>query len=135
MRAMQERDEARLEELVAEGFRFTALHLAPEPMSREQWMGAAMGGYHIVSFAYESMDIDVFGDAAVIHARYSQIANFDAVNLSHGYRLTDVWARIDGRWCGGRAPVRTREYLPTLAGGSRSAEVRFDTYNSPAWFQ
>jgi ketosteroid isomerase-like protein len=98
MRAMQERDEARLEELVAEGFRFTALHLAPEPMSREQWMGAALGGYHIVSFAYQSMDIDVFGDTGVIHARYSQIANYDAVNLSHGYRLTDVWARIDGRW-------------------------------------
>jgi ketosteroid isomerase-like protein len=98
MRAMQERDEARLEELVATGFRFTALHLAPEPMSREQWMGAAMGGYHIVSFAYQSMDIDVFGDTGVIHARYSQIANYDAVDLSHGYRLTDVWARIDGQW-------------------------------------
>jgi ketosteroid isomerase-like protein len=98
MQAMEDRDEARLEELVATGFRFTALHLAPEPMSREQWMGAAMGGYHIVSFAFQSMDIDVFGDSAVIHARYSQIANFNAVDLSHGYRLTDVWARIDGRW-------------------------------------
>jgi ketosteroid isomerase-like protein len=98
MQAMEDRDEARLEELVAPGFRFTALHLAPEPMSREQWMGAAMGGYHIVSFAFQSMDIDVFGDTAVIHARYSQIANFNAVDLSHGYRLTDVWARIGGRW-------------------------------------
>ena len=98
MSAMQARDEARLEELVALGFRFTALHLAPEPMSREQWMGAAMGGYHIVSFAFESKDIDIFGDTAVIHARYSQIANYDAVNLSHGYRLTDIWSRIDGRW-------------------------------------
>jgi ketosteroid isomerase-like protein len=98
MQAMEDRDEPRLEELVALGFRFTALHLAPEPMSREQWMGAAMGGYHIVSFAFQSMDIDIFGDTAVIHARYSQIANFDAVDLSHGYRLTDIWARIDGRW-------------------------------------
>jgi ketosteroid isomerase-like protein len=98
MQAMEDRDEARLEELVAPGFRFTALHLAPEPMSREQWMGAALGGYHIVSFAFQSMDIDVFGDTAVIHARYSQIANFNAVDLSHGYRLTDVWARIGGRW-------------------------------------
>jgi ketosteroid isomerase-like protein len=98
MQAMEDRDEARLEVLVAHGFRFTALHLAPEPMSREQWMGAALGGYHIVSFAFQSMDIDVFGDTAVIHARYSQIANFNAVDLSHGYRLTDVWARIGGRW-------------------------------------
>jgi ketosteroid isomerase-like protein len=98
MSAMQARDMDRLEELVADGFRFMAIHLSPEPMSREQWMGAALGGYHIISFAYESMDIDVFGDTAVIHARYSQIANFDAVNLSHGYRLTDIWARRDGKW-------------------------------------
>ena len=98
MQAMEDRDQPRLEELVADGFRFTALHLAPEPMSREQWMGAALGGYNIVSFAFQSMDIDIFGDTAVIHARYSQIANYDAVDLSHGYRLTDVWARIDGRW-------------------------------------
>jgi ketosteroid isomerase-like protein len=98
MSAMQARDAEALERLVAPGFRFTALHLAPEPMSREQWMGAAMGGYHIVSFAFQSMDIDIFGDTAVIHARYSQIANYDAVDLSHGYRLTDIWARIDGRW-------------------------------------
>ena len=61
-------------------------------------MAAALGGYHIISFAYQSMDIDVFGDTAVIHARYSQIANYDAVDLSHGYRLTDVWARNGGRW-------------------------------------
>src|SRR3954454_9980812 len=89
MQAMQDRDEARLEELVAPGFRFTALHLAPEPMSREQWMGAAMGGYTTVSFAYESMDIDVFGDTAVIHARYSQMPTYDGVNLSNAFRLTD----------------------------------------------
>jgi ketosteroid isomerase-like protein len=98
MRAMQERDEEALERYVADGFRFTAVHLSPEPMTREQWMGAAMGGYTIMSFAYESMDIDVFGDTGVIHARYSQMASYDAVNLSNAFRLTDVWSRIDGRW-------------------------------------
>src|SRR5215210_6006423 len=98
MSAMQARDEETLERLVAPGFRFTALHLAPEPMSREQWMGAAMGGYHIVSFAFQSMDIDIFGDTAIMHARCAQSADYDAVDLSHGYRLTDVWGRIDGRW-------------------------------------
>ena len=98
MQAVADRDTDRLEEIVAPGFRFTALHLAPEPMTREQWMGAAMGGYHIISFAYESMDIDVFGDTGVIHARYSQIANFDAVNLSNVFRLTDVWSKHSGKW-------------------------------------
>jgi ketosteroid isomerase-like protein len=98
MSAMQARDMDRLEQLVAGGFRFTAIHLNPEPMTREQWMGAAREGYTIVSFAYESMDIDIFGDTGVIHARYSQVANYESTNLSNVFQLTDVWARRDGRW-------------------------------------
>ena len=98
MSAMQSRDMDRLEELVAPGFRFTAIHLYPEPMSRQQWMDAAREGYTIVSFAYEHMDIDVFGDTGVIHSRYSQMASWDQNNLSNVFRLTDVWTRSDGTW-------------------------------------
>jgi hypothetical protein len=87
---MQARDLDRLDELVADGFRFTAIHLHPEPMTREQWMDAAMKGYTITTFA--------FGDTAVIHARYSQIASYDTVNLSNVFRLTDVWSRHSGGW-------------------------------------
>ena len=97
MSAMQARDMERLEQLVADGFRFTAVHLNPEPMTREQWMDAALGGYLITSFSFESMDIDVFGDTAVVHARFSQIASY-TVDLSNVFRLTDVWSRRDGRW-------------------------------------
>ena len=98
MSAHQSRDMDRLEELVAPGFRFTAIHLAPDPFTREQWMGAAREGYTIVSFAFERMEVDVFGDTGVIHSRFSQIATFEARDLSNVFRLTDVWARIDGRW-------------------------------------
>ena len=98
MSAMQSRDMDRLEELVAPGFRFTAIHLYPEPMSRQQWMEAAREGYTITSFAYEEMDIDVFGDTGVIHSRYSQVASWDRNNLSNVFRLTDVWSRRAGKW-------------------------------------
>jgi ketosteroid isomerase-like protein len=98
MRAVQERDMERLEDLVADGFRFTAIHLHPEPMNRHQWLDAARTGYSIVTFAYEDMEVDVFGDTGVVHSRYSQIATFAAVNLSNLFRLTDVWSRIGGRW-------------------------------------
>ena len=98
MSAMQVRDMDRLEELVAPGFRFTAIHLYPEPMSRDQWMGAAREGYTITSFAYELMDIDVFGDTGVVHSQYSQVASWDQNNLSNVFRLTDVWSRRDGKW-------------------------------------
>src|SRR5918997_5454547 len=98
MGAHRARDPERLEELVADGFRFTAIHLNPEPMTREQWMGAALGGYRITTFAFEDVQIDVFGDTAVVHARYSQIASYSTVNLSNVFRLTDVWSRHSGRW-------------------------------------
>jgi ketosteroid isomerase-like protein len=98
MFAMQSRDMDRLEELVAPGFRFTAVHLYPEPMSREQWMDAARDGYHITSFAFEEMDVDLFGDTAVIHARYSQVASWDENNLSNVFRLTDIWSRGANGW-------------------------------------
>jgi len=98
MSAMQSRDMERLEELVAPGFRFTAIHLYPEPMSRDQWMGAAREGYTITSFAFELMEIELFGDTAVIHARYSQVASWDQNNLSNVFRLTDVWSRGGTGW-------------------------------------
>jgi len=98
MRAVQERDMDRLEEIVGPGFRFTAIHLNPEPMTREQWMAAAREGYTIVSFAYESMDIDVFGETGIVHSRYSQVASYEHTSLSNAFRLTDVWSRQDGTW-------------------------------------
>ena len=98
MAAHQARDAARLEELVADGFRFTAIHLNPEPMTREQWMGAALGGYTITTFAFEDIQVDVFGETAVVHARYSQIATYSTVNLSNVFRLTDVWSKHSGHW-------------------------------------
>jgi ketosteroid isomerase-like protein len=98
MRGVQDRDMDRLEQIVAPGFRFTAIHLNPEPMTRDQWMGAAREGYTIMSFAYESMDIDVFGDTAIVHSRYSQVASLHHTSLSNAFRLTDVWSRMDGEW-------------------------------------
>jgi ketosteroid isomerase-like protein len=98
MRAVQERDMDRLEQIVSPGFRFTAIHLGPEPMTREQWMEAAREGYTIVSFAYEQMDIDVFGDTAIVHSRYSQVASYHFTSLSNVFRVTDVWSRHDGDW-------------------------------------
>ena len=68
-------------------------------------MGAALEGYTITSFAFEDMDIDVFGDTAVVHSRYSQIALVLHVNLSNVFRLTDVWSRGTGTVAGRRAPL------------------------------
>ena len=98
MQAVADRDMDLLERLVAPHFRFMAIHLNPEPMTREQWMEAAREGYTIVSFAFESMEIDVEVDTGIIHSRYSQVASYQHVSLSNVFRLTDVWTRADGHW-------------------------------------
>ena len=98
MQAVEDRDMDTLERLVAPEFRFMAVHLYPEPMTRAQWMEAAREGYTIVSFAFETMDIEVSGDTGIIHSRYSQVASYQHVSLSNVFRLTDVWTRADGQW-------------------------------------
>jgi ketosteroid isomerase-like protein len=90
MQAVADRDMDRLDDIVAPGFRFTAIHLNRDPMTREHWMAAAREGYTIVSFAYEWMDIDLFRDTAVVHARYSQVASYRHTSLSNAFQLTDV---------------------------------------------
>ena len=124
MQAVEDRDMERLEEIVAPGFRFTAIHLNPEPMTREQWMEAAREGYTIVSFAYESMDVDIHGDTAVVHSRYSQIASLHQTSLSNAFRLTDVWSRIDGALAGRRPPQLDPE-LTDRGGGSGVSSSRY----------
>ena len=98
MQAVEDPDIEALERIVAPEFRFMAIHLGPEPITREQWMDAAREGYTIVSFAFESMDIDVSGDTGVVHSRYSQVASYQHISLSNAFRLTDVWTRADGTW-------------------------------------
>jgi ketosteroid isomerase-like protein len=98
MRAVQERDMDRLEELVGEGFRFTAIHLHPDPMSRRQWLDTARDGFAIVRFAFEDMEVEVFGDTGVVHSRYSQVASYEHTSLSNLFSLTDVWHRNGGAW-------------------------------------
>lgn len=98
MRAVQERDAETLDRLVAPDFRFMAIHLSPEPFTREQWMAAAIEGYEITTFTFLDADIVVCGDTGIVHSKYSQIATLDTTDLSNVFRLTDVWARADGRW-------------------------------------
>jgi len=98
MQAVEDRDMEALERIVAPEFRSMAVHLYPEPMTRVQWMDAAKEGYTIVSFAFESMDIDICGDTGVVHSRYSQVASYRTVSLSNAFRLTDVWTRTDDGW-------------------------------------
>jgi ketosteroid isomerase-like protein len=67
-------------------------------MDRDWWMNAALRRYELVSFSFLDAEVVVHGDTGIVHSRYSQIAYLDTNDLSHDFRLTDVWARRDGQW-------------------------------------
>ena len=95
VRAVQEHDRDRLEELL--GAEFTLQGAAGE-LDRDAFLEAASGPYEIDEFAYDEIDPQVYGNTAVIVSRYRQRAELDGRDLSHEMRVTDVWIRRHGRW-------------------------------------
>lgn len=95
VRTVQEHDVARLETLLGE--EFTLLGAAGE-LDRERLLEAASGPYEIDDFAYEEIDVEVYGNTAVVVSRYRQSARLDGRDVSRELHLTDAWIRRDGRW-------------------------------------
>jgi hypothetical protein len=95
MRAVQAHDRDRLETIL--GREFSVVGAVGE-LGREQWLENASGPYTIEDFAYEQMEVEVYGDTAVLTSRYRQTAELDGRDLSGSFLVTDVWVRRDGRW-------------------------------------
>ena len=96
MEAVQRHDTERLEGLI--GREFKLVGRTGRGWSREDWLEKAAGPYEIDDFAFEEIDLDVFGDTAILHSRYRQTARLDGADLSHTFVLTDVWVRRNARW-------------------------------------
>ncbi len=95
VRAVQDHDTARLEELVAAEF---SLQGAAGQLDRGAFLEAASGPYEIDAFSYEEIDPELYGNTAVLVSRYQQTARLDGRDLSHRMHVTDVWTRREGRW-------------------------------------
>jgi len=95
VRSVQEHDQARLAELLAD--EFTLLGAAGE-LDRAGLLEAAGGTYEIDSFSYDEIDSEVYGNTAVLVSRYRQAGRFAGADVSRDLRVTDIWVRRDGRW-------------------------------------
>ena len=95
VKAVQEHDTARLDELLAQEF---SLDGAAGTLARDELMEAATGAYAIEEFAYNEIDPQVYGNTAVVVSRYRQTAKLGGRDASGELRITDVWVRRDGRW-------------------------------------
>jgi ketosteroid isomerase-like protein len=95
MRAAQEHDRDRLEILLAREFSVVG---AAGDLDRAAWLERVAELFTLDEFAYDEIDVEVYGDTAVLSSRYRQVATLDGRDLSGEFLVTDVWIRRDGRW-------------------------------------
>ncbi len=90
------RDEDTLEALLAPEFTFTTGHRGT--IARAEWLETTLVRYVVDEHALEDVDVDVFGDAAVVRARLRQRGSMDGERRDLTYLLTDTWIRRGARW-------------------------------------
>jgi ketosteroid isomerase-like protein len=94
-RAVQSHDRAGLDSIVAREFTLVG---RSDGRSREDWLDEWSGSYEIDDWRYEEIEVELYGNTAVLSSRYSQTARHDGDDRSGSYLVTDVWVRRDGRW-------------------------------------
>ena len=92
--ALRRGNYAELEEFLAPEY---ALVSRLGTMPRDEWLAVARD-YNVDDFRFDDVDVHVYGDAAVVRARYWQQAELRGQNLTGMFLLTDVWVRGDGGW-------------------------------------
>ena len=96
MESVKGHDVDRLEQLLGREFKLVGRTGRAWP--RAEWLAYAAGPYKIDDFTFEEIDVELYGDTAILHSRYRQTAGLDDQDLSHTFVLTDVWVRRYGRW-------------------------------------
>ena len=96
--AVQRRDMAALEQLLGEEFTLTTGRKGAEVRRRQEWLDVTRESYEVDQWAYEEMDVRVYGEAAVVRSRYRQTGRVGGADRTGVYLMTDVWVRRNGRW-------------------------------------
>jgi len=96
--AVKERDLSFLEQLLDSEFSLTTGRPGFEVANRRQYLEVTRDRYVIDWFAFEQLEVRVYGEAAVVRSRYRQQGAMDGADRSTAYLMTDVWVRRGGRW-------------------------------------
>lgn len=96
MDAWRRQDRVRLDEILAPEFTLTSAR-TDRLVDRAEWL-SLLDSVRNESFAYSDFRIDVFGDAAIVRSRLSQVATVGDQRWDAIFALTDVWIRREGRW-------------------------------------
>lgn len=98
MNAWIEKDEARLNQLLADDFLITSARSAGELANKSDYMQNALHGWTANTFTYERLQVRLYEETAIVHSFARQTATVDGKDWSGEFLLTDVWVKRDGRW-------------------------------------
>ncbi len=98
MRAVQELHITFLDDLLGEEFTLTTGRPGVEIRQRQEWLDITRERYVINAFRFESLDVHLYTDAAVVRSRYTQRGRMDDLARDQTFLMTDVFVRRDRRW-------------------------------------
>lgn len=96
MDAWRRLDYEHLDEILAPEFTLTSAR-SDRLVDRAEWL-RLLDQVRATSFEYSDFFVQVFGDAAVVKSRLTQVATVGDQPWNATFMLTDVWVRRDGRW-------------------------------------
>lgn len=96
MDAWRRLDYQRLDEILAPEFTLTSAR-SDRLVDRAEWL-RLLDQVRGESFEYSDFLVQIFGDAAVVKSRLSQVATVGDKPWNATFMLTDVWVRREGRW-------------------------------------
>ena len=92
--AIQHKDGATLERLLAAEY---ALASRMGLMQRDEWLAAARD-YNVEEFRFESSDVRLYGNVALVTLWYWQRADLRGQDLTGTFLITDLWMRGVEGW-------------------------------------
>jgi hypothetical protein len=98
--AVQKREMAFLETLLASEFTLTTGRREAPVRTREQYLAVTRDDYEIDSWEFEEIVVQHYGRFAVARSRYTQTARMAAEMRDGTYLMTDAFVKQSGRWRG-----------------------------------
>ena len=99
MTAMQHRDAARLEALLAPDFTLAgAAEMSRKPIPRAEWLSNALHHLRVDAFAFGASRTHILGDVAQVQAEFRWRGAFHREAFTDKVIVLDTWQRTDAGW-------------------------------------
>jgi ketosteroid isomerase-like protein len=99
MSAMQHRDAAVLDRIVASNFELAGLDdLERPPVTRAAWIDNTLHHLKVDAFVFRTLKVTVFGDVAVARSTFNWSGSFDGETFNDTSILVDTWVRRGSTW-------------------------------------